>query len=245
MHNFQSGLDGITLNSHGCKILGGFYRAAGNTPRPTAILLHGLPGVEKNMDIAYALRDEGWNCLYFHYRGSWGSEGNYSLDGRYDDLLAALSWLQEQDCVDSDHIVLIGHSAGGYLALTAAARNTSFKAIVALCPLISPERAPLSQELFEEFASMLHGVSGRELQSQWNALPSVETYAEQLRTVPILLLTGKKDDIFPPEHYLQCMKTIPFITWQEYENGDHAFSECRDEIVEKTITWVSNMFPNI
>ena len=65
--SFTAGLDGVVFYSHGSKLLGGFYRAAGETPRPTVILLHGVPGVEKNLDLAYALRDAGWNCLYFHY----------------------------------------------------------------------------------------------------------------------------------------------------------------------------------
>jgi hypothetical protein len=26
-----------------------------------------FPGIEKHLDIAYALRDSGWNCLYFHF----------------------------------------------------------------------------------------------------------------------------------------------------------------------------------
>lgn len=28
------------------------------------MVLHGVPGVEKNLDLAYALRGAGWNCLY-------------------------------------------------------------------------------------------------------------------------------------------------------------------------------------
>lgn len=240
MHRFLAGLDGVTFTSNGYKILGGFYRAAGNTPRPTAILLHGLPGVEKNTDIAYALRAAGWNCLYFHYRGSWGSQGNYSLEGRYDDLIAALAWLQQQDCVDSSRIILIGHSAGGYLALTAAARNRSFKAVVALCPLISSERAPLSQSIFDEFATMLQGITGSELQSQWNSLVSIESRTEKLHHLPILMITGREDDLFPPEHYAPFVEALPTIEWHELANGDHAFSECRQEIVRLTLNWLNS-----
>jgi hypothetical protein len=46
-------LDGITFYSHGCKLLGGFYGAPGETLRPTVIFLHGVPGVEKPIDFAY------------------------------------------------------------------------------------------------------------------------------------------------------------------------------------------------
>ncbi|HZY44528.1 MAG TPA: hypothetical protein VFF70_07245, partial [Anaerolineae bacterium] len=89
-------IDGATFYSQGCKLLGGFYRAAGDSPRPTVVLCHGLPGVEKNLDIAYGLRDAGWNCLYFHYRGCWGSEGTYSLNGLLDDAHAVTDWLVQQ-----------------------------------------------------------------------------------------------------------------------------------------------------
>jgi hypothetical protein len=37
-------VDGVILHSNGCKMLGGFYGAAGETPRPTVLLLHGIPG---------------------------------------------------------------------------------------------------------------------------------------------------------------------------------------------------------
>ncbi|MBI3758796.1 MAG: alpha/beta hydrolase, partial [Deltaproteobacteria bacterium] len=47
---FPPGLDGVTFTSHGHKLLGGFYRAGGDSPRPTVILIHGVPGVEKNLD---------------------------------------------------------------------------------------------------------------------------------------------------------------------------------------------------
>ena len=63
MSKFEAGLDGVTFISKDCKLLGGFYKAAGAAPRPTAVLLNGLPGIEKHLDIAYRLRDLGWNCL--------------------------------------------------------------------------------------------------------------------------------------------------------------------------------------
>jgi pimeloyl-ACP methyl ester carboxylesterase len=218
--------------------LGGLYRAAGQGPRPTALLLHGLPGVEKNLDIAYALRDAGWNCLYFHYRGSWGSGGAFSLAGWHDDLLAATAWLRKQPSVDANRLALIGHSAGGYLALMTGAMDMGFQAIAALCPMLSPARAPLSLELFNEFALMLHGITGEELRSQWEALPPVESKADQLRNRSILMLTGRQDDIFPPQHYVPLLEVVPAIEWHEFPNGDHSLSLCRKEVVWRVLDWL-------
>ncbi len=238
MNTFEAGLDGVVLQSKGSRLLGGMYRASGLGPRPTAVLLHGLPGVEKNLDIAYALREAGWNCLYFHYRGSWGSGGAYSLAGRQDDLLTVTDWILQQPYVDARCIALVGHSAGGYLALMMGAPDLRIRAIVALCPLLSPIRAPLSLELFEEYAQMLGGVTGEELKTQYDALPPVESNAQQLLNRPVLLLTGGQDDVFPPDHYLPLMRVVPTVVWHELANGDHALSLCRQEAVRLTVSWL-------
>ena len=54
------------IPSHDSNMLGVFYLAAGIAPHPTAVLFHGLPGYEQNLDLAQALRREGWNVLAMH-----------------------------------------------------------------------------------------------------------------------------------------------------------------------------------
>jgi pimeloyl-ACP methyl ester carboxylesterase len=107
---FHSGLDGVTFRSKGSKLLGGLYRAECVGPRPTALLLHGLPGVGKNLDIAYSLREDGWNCLFFHYRGSWGTEGAYTLEGQIDDLPAVESVAEQ--LLKRSVLILTGNKDG-------------------------------------------------------------------------------------------------------------------------------------
>src|SRR3954469_11215477 len=55
------------------------YLAAGAGRHPTFVFLHGLPGNEKNLDLAQAVRRAGWNAITVNYRGSWGSPGNFSF----------------------------------------------------------------------------------------------------------------------------------------------------------------------
>ena len=62
----------MILPSHDSMLLGVFYLAAGTDPHPTAIILHGFPGFEQNLDLAQTLGARGWNVLAMHYRGSWG-----------------------------------------------------------------------------------------------------------------------------------------------------------------------------
>ena len=101
------------------------YVAAGAGPHPTVILLHGFPGNEQNLDLAQSIRREGWNVLYFHYRGSWGSQGDFSFANAQIDTCAAIRFLHDpnnvkQYGIDTKRIVLVGHSMGGFMAARAA-----------------------------------------------------------------------------------------------------------------------------
>ncbi len=239
MTTFSSGVDSVIVQCKGSKILGALYRGTGVGPRPTAILIHGLPGVEKNLDIAYRLREAGWNCLTFYHRGAWGSGGVYSLPGRQEDLTAVTEWILGQECVDIGRLAVVGHSAGGHLALTAGAMDPRVRAIVALCPLISIKRASLTQADFDEFADFLQGITAAELKSQWETLAPVESVAAQLRDRPVLILTGGEDPVFPPDHYPPLKEAIPTIEWHEFGDGDHSLSLCRREAVEMTVNWLA------
>ena len=111
----------------------------GAGPFPTVIFLHGFPGYEQNRDTAQALRRAGFVTFFFHYRGSWGSGGNFSLAGARQDVDAAIEYVKSfcggkcKDApVDSDRIALFGHSMGGWLALMAAADRDDLSCVMAL-----------------------------------------------------------------------------------------------------------------
>ena len=77
------------------------YIAAGPGAHPTVLLLHGLPGIEKNLDLAHTLRRHGWNVVTMNYRGSWGSPGSFSFKGNLEDARAALAWLRRPEVAAS------------------------------------------------------------------------------------------------------------------------------------------------
>src|SRR5579872_5306424 len=102
-----------------------FLLAAGDGPKPTLLLLHGLPGNEQNLDLAQAVRRAGWNVLTLHYRGSWGSPGTFSLQHVLEDAKAAEAFVNDPAVatkygIDRRRIVLGGHSMGGFAAAGAA-----------------------------------------------------------------------------------------------------------------------------
>ena len=127
----------IDFMSDGSRLNGLLYQAAGAGPHPTAVLLHGLPGNERNLDLAQALRLGGMNVLYFNYRGSWGSGGHFSLTNAHEDVQAALTFVRDSSVaakyrIDPSQIILMGHSMGGWLALRAATTNAGISCVAAL-----------------------------------------------------------------------------------------------------------------
>jgi pimeloyl-ACP methyl ester carboxylesterase len=70
-------MDTFQIPSHGAMLNAFVYIAAGVGPHPAVVLLHGFPGNERNLDLAQDMRRAGWDVLYFNYRGSWGSPGDF------------------------------------------------------------------------------------------------------------------------------------------------------------------------
>jgi pimeloyl-ACP methyl ester carboxylesterase len=111
----------FALPTHGVRINALLFTAAGAGSHPTVILLHGVPGNDPNFDLARAIQRAGWNVLTFHYRGSWGSPGQYSFTHCREDGEAALDWVRQSSTsttygIDTNRIVVVGHSMGGFVA---------------------------------------------------------------------------------------------------------------------------------
>jgi pimeloyl-ACP methyl ester carboxylesterase len=123
-----AGMIPFALPTAGVKINALLYTAAGAGPHPTVLLLHGFPGNEQNLDLAQAIRRAGWNVLTMHYRGAWGSPGEYTFTHCLEDVRAALAWLRAPSAeaaphVDPSRIALVGHSFGGFAASFTAAHD--------------------------------------------------------------------------------------------------------------------------
>jgi pimeloyl-ACP methyl ester carboxylesterase len=123
------------IDSRGSHIMGMLLLASGT--HGTVILLHGFPGYEQNIDLAQALRRDGWNVLAMHYRGSWGSEGTFSFTNCMEDVGTMPDYVSEPSHsakfhVDLRRIVAIGHSMGGFMAVAALAQHPQIAAGVVI-----------------------------------------------------------------------------------------------------------------
>ncbi|WP_158942150.1 alpha/beta fold hydrolase [Granulicella sp. S190] len=122
------------IPSHGALLNAIAYIAPGPGPHKVVLLLHGFPGNEKNLDLAQAIRRDGWDVVYFDYRGSWGSPGDFSFTHSIEDTQSAIAYIRDPANAkklhaDPSYIVLIGHSMGGFLARYVAAQDPAIKAV--------------------------------------------------------------------------------------------------------------------
>ena len=125
-------IETFQIPSHGSMLNALAYIAEGPGPHPVVVLLHGFPGNEKNLDLAQAIRRDGWDVVYFDYRGSWGSPGDFSFTHSIEDTQSAIAYLRDAANAkklrsDPAYIVLIGHSMGGFMARYVGAQDAGIK----------------------------------------------------------------------------------------------------------------------
>ena len=134
-----AGMTVLHIPSGGVRINGVAYTPSGAGLHPVLLILHGLPGNEKNLDLAQAARRDGWVAVTVNYRGSWGSPGTFSFAHVLEDVDAVLAHLRDPATAaalgaDPRRIVLVGHSMGGWATLRTAAHDRALLGAVAISP---------------------------------------------------------------------------------------------------------------
>jgi dipeptidyl aminopeptidase/acylaminoacyl peptidase len=240
----DEGLTGVTFDSDGHRLVGVLYLARGEEPKPTVLLLHGCPGLEKNLDLAVRLRERGWNALLFHYRGCWGSAGRYDLRTIPRDVTAAIDHLAGCPRVDADRIAVLGHSMGGWAALVTAAVEPRLQAVavygaparLGAVQRLSPDRIEQEFTRFlattpEEFAGQVAMVA-----EQTDSLAAVGAIGPR----PLLVVHGTADWWVPVTQARELRERAgPSCRYVEVEGADHGFSWHRAELADLMVGWLS------
>lgn len=191
----------LHIPSGGVEINGVAYLAAGPGPHPTVVLCHGLPGNEKNLDLAQALRRRGWNAITFNYRGSWGSPGTFRFGQNPQDARAVLAFLRQPETVtrlgiDTRRMAMIGHSMGGWVTAMAGSEEPTLRGLVLISAgdfglvgqMPEPDRIQLVVENSETLNNTAQALSA-ELAAHaadWDYV----NRAAALKAMPLLVLTS-------------------------------------------------------
>lgn len=257
----------MLIPSHGSTLLGVFYLAAGAEPHPTAIILHGFPGFEQNLDLAQTLRAHGWNVLAMHYRGSWGVKGDFSFKHAAEDADTEVGYVldpanAQKYRIDAHRLIVIGHSMGGYMAASAAAHNPQVAAAVLIsawnigadyesgrhtgkkAPTIANEAKAL-----EEDGNLvpLAGTSGealaREIHENQKALNFLNL-APAMVTRPIFAITAN-EGLAPADHALveALRKAGDTHVTEKHWDTDHSYSDKRAELANAILEWTQQNLP--
>jgi pimeloyl-ACP methyl ester carboxylesterase len=258
----------MVLPSHDSMLLGVFYLAAGAGPHPTAVILHGFPGFEQNLDLAQILRAHGWNVLAMHYRGSWGVKGGFSFAHAAEDADTEVRYLldpanAQKYRIDTRRIVVIGHSMGGYMAASAAARNPRVAAAVLIsawnigADYESRRHSGSEAVTIEKEAKGLEsdnnllplsGTSGealaREIYEHKSALNFINL-APAIASRPVFVITSN-EGLAPADHALveALGKAGDTHVTERHWDTDHGYSDKRAELCNAILEWAEANLPH-
>lgn len=256
----------MSIPSHGEKLFGIYYAAAGAGDHPTVVLLHGFPGYEQNLDLAQAIRRAGWNVLALHYRGSWGVGGDFSLEHAMEDADAMVAFVRAQAAggkyhIDRNRIVAIGHSMGGLITASATAHEPAVLGAVMIgtWDVTAPAR-PLTGLTREGMIARvekagdteaadflpLRGYSPNALASEivdhrneWDLLHFVPAIGNR----PVLLMTANDDSDAGSARFADALQAAGNRQVEKiHTETDHGFSGKRVYLETTIVQWLGSHF---
>lgn len=260
----RASMQTMQIPSHGALMNALVYVAAGAGPHPAVILLHGFPGNERNLDLAQDMRRAGWDVLYFNYRGSWGTPGDFSFAHGIEDTGAAIAYLRQPDVarslrLDPKRIVLIGHSMGGFMAVEAAAADPAIKAFatISAADMSGRMQALLGKEKrTDAIAAMAHGLAEEGMAPLAGCTPPglANELADHVATWPFMDKVGALKNrvaliVTSDDHLAEDNNAFAaalrkagdaHVTTQHFAT-DHAYSDKRIELSQAVLKWLAGL----
>ncbi|KAI9631953.1 Alpha/Beta hydrolase protein [Dioszegia hungarica] len=196
--------------------------------RPTVVFFHANAGnMGHRLPLARKFNVEhGCNVFMLSYRGYGKSEGHASELGMRIDVEAALQYIQAHPLIGKTKLIVYGQSIGGAVSLYAAASHpdmisgiiieNTFLSLPLLIPSIMPQIPRFLLPIL--------------LTEQWDAALSLPKIR---KSTPILMLSGKKDELVPPSHMVELRRIreggrVQEASWQEEGQAANAAREKKD-----------------
>jgi pimeloyl-ACP methyl ester carboxylesterase len=246
----------LHIPTGGVSINGIALVAAGNGPHPVFLLFHGLPGNEKNLDLAQAVRRAGWTVVTINYRGSWGSPGKFSFGQNLEDARDTLAYLRDPANaaklgLDTKHIVVAGHSMGGWVTLETAAADSQLTGAILISAADmggsgvrgKANRAAVVKSMesnMETLASTPEAMADELIAN--GAAWSFETAVPKLKTSRMLVLYSKDGLQQGAMDLVTKLKAAGNANVQSaYVVTDHGWSDKRITLQAMVINWLNGL----
>ncbi len=249
----------LHIPTGGVRVNGVAYVPAGPGPHPTLIVLHGLPGNEKNLDLAQAVRRAGWTVVTFNYRGSWGSPGSFRFAQNLEDADAAIAYVRDTATArkldaDPNRIVLAGHSMGGWVTALTAAHHPELRGAILISGAdmgsaarggrAGPMQRAQGVQRMRAMMESLAGVTAEEMTDELIANADRFEWiraAPGLARIPLLVLTAD-DGLAPQADVLaDSVRAHGGKVSAVHVATDHSWSDRRIELEALMLRWLAQL----
>ncbi|KAF2842954.1 BEM46 family protein-like protein [Patellaria atrata CBS 101060] len=183
----------------------------------TILMFHGNAGnIGYRLPIAKILESElGYNVLMLQYRGYGLSTGTPNENGLKIDAQVGLDYIRKRAELHKTKIVIYGQSLGGAVGIGLAAKNQKDGDIAAI----------ILENTFLSIKKMIPAAfpPARYLAPLCHQIWPSEQIIPQIDQIPILFLSGQKDEIVPPDHMrkLYSICRAPVKIWKDFPEGTH------------------------
>lgn len=193
---------------------------------PTVVFCHGYASsYMSGQSHGIYLAEHGWAALMFDFCGGSTmskSDGDFEMmtvDSEMADLAEILAYVRSKDYVDSDKIVLIGESQGGFVSTWyTAAHPEEIRALVLLWPAFCiPENAAL----FETTGVDMLGGESEAHRASAAVYYGSETETQQSISLPVLIFHGDADEIVDVKWSREASEAFPNCEYHELAGAGH------------------------
>jgi pimeloyl-ACP methyl ester carboxylesterase len=253
-HAHPAAMTVLHIPSHGVLINGLVYSPAGAGPHPTLVICHGLPGNEKNLDLAQAVRRAGWNAVTFNYRGSWGSPGSFRFAQNLEDADAVLAYLRDAPNasrlrIDPKRIAMAGHSMGGWVVAHTAAHDHALIGAILISMadmgLIGARPRAQAVAAMADDMETLADVTAESMVDELAAHPKefvVAGTSAGLAQIPVLAITANDHLASQSDALVAAIKAKGGTkVTAAHLDTDHSYSDRRIALESTVITWLTGL----
>lgn len=222
---------------------------------PGLILCHGIPrdpttrseSTEMTYpDLVEQFCRQGFVSIFFNFRGTGPSEGDFGIKGWIKDLKAVIDEFKNHPYLDRKRVLLCGSSAGAAVSIIVAAEDESVNAVVCLA---SPARFARLEEAdgasaFVQEAKRIGLIRNRdfplsleEWRNEFKESRPVD-YVAKIAPRPLLIVHGADDDVVPVNQAYELYERAKDPKELKIFSGKGHRLRVYPEVISFILTWL-------